>query len=760
MPEGAHRAAIEQLHYTWAPRGAEGINQFQIAAISAGLKQPPLVSLLPDLRRLCRYDHPPGGGDGPASFGWLDLHQHRVAFLRVAVPGVGERSGSFAAHLLVGDAASLPEAEIASSFGAGFWWTGLTDEELEGIADGKQDFELPPVDWSEALETRVEPAPDAVEPAGALARELLSLADGERLAVLDDGSWFGPALRVLGRRLPAALAGVSLSTYEGTPGFPFAVVGTPARPSGVRVCELPADSGLDADGGATARQLLDDRPESDLLRSAIGRPAGPGPGRSGGSRWDAARTLVALASGTAADPGPVAALADPIVIAYLAHSEAGRERLAEAATRGSPQPLAALARARERISPAHFDDLCLAIGRQFGASGDLRGCAGVLAALPPGSRERLEEELLRIALRPETGDTAIGSEDSVALVRIAAARGLETQRCRPLLRRAARYLGACAEDLTVPDSALVAMLPVALAEGGAEAELCRALRRRPRLLTVASPGIDEQERWLALARRLPSRQLGEALPALLAGLTQRQHRELSMLVERVPGNTGRQALIAAGDLFDRGSLPAVLAELCEGWAAVALADGEVEVGRRLLALGSSRDSQLAAGLLVGPRASTAARVRAAYRVGEIRDPTLRTKIFETAVDGALRELRHPDDAKLVWTLLVSSYPQEDDEALLARLLRHAMRTPPASGQATLLAWLGASLLPARPELRKRNGQPKNRTCAELTATLAQRMSQSEIDRMEPFLETGDHRTARWWKGLVADSRKALDRRGR
>ncbi|HXR61374.1 MAG TPA: hypothetical protein VN732_08615, partial [Solirubrobacterales bacterium] len=231
-------ARIEQLHYTWAPRGAEGINKFQIAAISAGLKRAPLFSLLPELRRLCRYDHPPGAEGGPASFGWLDLREHRVAFLRVSVPGVEGRSGSFAAHLLVGDPAALPEPELASSFGAGFWWTGLTEEELDEIAAGKQDFELPPIDWEEALGTRVAPGADAVEPAGALARDLLSTAGGERLAVLDDGSAFGPALQVIGRRFPEALAGVSLSTYEVSPMFPFTVVGTPERPSGIEICEL------------------------------------------------------------------------------------------------------------------------------------------------------------------------------------------------------------------------------------------------------------------------------------------------------------------------------------------------------------------------------------------------------------------------------------------------------------------------------------------------------------------------------------------
>jgi GTPase-associated protein 1, N-terminal domain type 2 len=757
MPEGLG-GGIEQLHYTWAPRGAEGINQFQIAAISAGLKRPPLVSLLPDLRRLCRYDRPPGAEDGPASFGWLDLREHRVAFLRVPVPGVGGRSGSFAAHLLVGNPASLPEAEIASSFGAGFWWTGLTDGELDEIAAGKQGFELPSVDWDEARQTRVAPGEEAVEAAGALARDLLSLDGDERLAVLDDGAALGPALRTLGRWFPQAFAGISLSTYEVAPAFPFTVVGTPERPSGMRVCEL--DGELDPACRATARQLLGDHPDAELLRAAVGGLAGPAPGRPGGSRWEAAETLVGLASGIVTDPGPLAALTSPAVAAYLVHTEPGRERFAEIATRGSPQPLAALVGARERIAPAHLDALCQAFGRRFAASGEPRGCAGVLAALPSGpARERLEEEVLRTALRPDSARAEVGAEDAVALLQIAAARGLGADRCQPLLRQAAPHLGACAEHRAIPKPLLVAMLPLALEQRGAEAELCRALRRRPRLLIAALLGPDEERRWLTLARRLRSRQLEEALPALLAGLARQPRQELSALVGRVPGSAGRQALLAAGPLFENGELPPVLAALCEEWGAIALENGELETARRLLANGDSRDSQLAAKLLVGGRASTSERVRAAYHVGEIRDPTLRTAVFEAAVNGALRELRHPDDAGLVWSLLVSSYPGEGDEAILERLLGRAMRVPPASGQAALLAWLGASFLPAHPDLRKRNGQPRISAGAALTAALAERMSEREIERMTPFAEAADRRAARWWKDLAADRHKALKRRG-
>jgi hypothetical protein len=755
MPKGLG-ARIEQLYYTWAPRGAEGINQFQIAAISAGLKKAPLFALLPDLRRLCRYDHPPGAVEGPASFGWLDLRDRRVAFLRVAVPGVEGRSGSFAAHLLVGSPASLPEAEVASSFGAGFWWTGLTEEELDEIAAGKQDFELPPIDWEQALETRVEPGADAVEPAGALARDLLSMAGEKRLAVLDDGTAFGPALRVLGRRFPEALADVSLSTYEVASMFPFTVIGMPQRPPGMEVCDLAGE--LDPASRATAQRLLGHHPEAELLQAAVGSLAGPHLDRLPGSRWEAAGALVGLATGAEADPRSIATMATPEVVVYLAHTEPGRERLAETAVRGSSSLLASLVQARLQIPPLHLDGLCAAIGRRFATSGEPRGCARVLAALPTGpARGKLEQELLEIALRPKPASTAIGADDAAALVGIAAARGLAAERCQPLLRQAARHLGACAEKPGIPDPLLIAMLPIALEEGGHETGICQALQQRPRLLLLGSLDFDQEVRWLALGRRLPSRQLEGALPALLAGLARQPQQELLALLQHVPRSAGRQALLTASQLFDREAIPPVLAELCEEAAIGALAKGELEVARRLLALGNSSDSRRAAGLLLGGRASTEERVRSAYSAGQIRDPTLRTSIFEATVDAALRALRHPDEPDHVWALLTSFYPRAEDEEVLERLLRHGMSAPPASGQAILLVWLGASFLPAHPELRKRNGQPRSATATELVATLADRMSELEIEGVTPYVESADRRTSRWWKNLVAKARRPNSR---
>jgi hypothetical protein len=758
MPKGRDGSGIEQLYYTWAPRGAEGINRFQIAAISAGLKRPPLVSLMPDLRRFCRYDRPAGASEGPASFGWLDLRQHRVAFLRVPVPGTGGRSGSFAAHLLVGPIAALPAGEIASSFGAGFWWTGLTPAEHEEIANGKRDFGLPQLDWEEALRTRVASDADGVDTSGILLTDLLSRLDNERLVVHDDGTQFGPALRTVGRRCPDLLAGISLSTFEAAAVFPFTVVGSVQRRAGARVCEL-AKGKLDPACGAVSRALLSEGSTADLLWAAIGLPGNPSGRPRTESRLDFAGTLVGLAEGSIEGSAPAAILASPAAVAYLAQSERGRRCLVTVEAGRLPQLLAALTQMRVRIPPAQLDELCRAFGRRIATSGELHACAAMLAAFPDGAaRVELEEEMLRRALRIDSKERKPEASDALALVQIAAARRLELDRCLPLLRAAAPHIGVCSEDRLVPKWMLAAMLSPDLADDGTGEELCRALRKYPSLLVESRPSAEEERLWLNLGLRLPSHRLEEALPALLAGLARQSPRDLSALLDRVPDITGRRALVAAGHLRDRGATPRSLGELCEQKAETALAKEDPESARRLLALADSNDAQIATELLAIPRRTTSDSIRVGGSVGSIESPGLRKAIFEAALAAAVRALRHPDDAGRAWKLLCSSYPKATTESNLEHLLRIAMRAPPASGQGMLLVWVCAGFLPAHDDLRQRNGEPKNNSISDLSSILAGRMSSLEVEFLQPLVDATDRPSRRWWKSLVSDYRKAYDSR--
>jgi hypothetical protein len=307
---------------------------------------------------------------------------------------------------------------------------------------------------------------------------------------------------------------------------------------------------------------------------------------------------------------------------------------------------------------------------------------------------------------------------------------------------------------------LAAMLPLALDQRGAEGELCRALLRHPSLLIESQRDSDQEERWSTLGLRLSSHRLEQALPALLAGLAWRPQRELSALLGRVSEGAGGRALASAAALFGRDAIPQSLADLCEQWAVATLRSGDLELARYLLAYAKSRDAWIAAELLASSRATTADSVHIGRRVGEIEGPALRGAVFETALDAAVRALRHPEDAGLTWTLLVSSYPEATPETTLERLLESAMRSPTASGQAVLLVWICSSLFPAFDDLRQRNGQPKSRSAAELTSTLARRMSGLEIERLEPFADAGDRRSRRWWSNLVSEHRKADELHGR
>src|SRR4051794_23536780 len=93
---------VEQLRYTWTPRGVEGINRFQIAGMSEGFKTS-LRAVLPVVRKICRYDRPKRDRTAnPTSFGWFDYREYRIAFCRVGLAPVRGKVANFSAHVLVG----------------------------------------------------------------------------------------------------------------------------------------------------------------------------------------------------------------------------------------------------------------------------------------------------------------------------------------------------------------------------------------------------------------------------------------------------------------------------------------------------------------------------------------------------------------------------------------------------------------------------------------------------------------------------------
>lgn len=197
--------ALEQLYYTWSRRGLSGANRFQVVAASPRLVQ---VSKLRDfLLQFCSYTLPPvsPGQQPPASFGWVNYDSRlRVAFSRRrgALDGAG-RAGNVAAHIVVGTPSELDVRTIAASFGGRSWWTG-EPERVPG--DGR----LEPLDRLEV------PASDAADPpsrVGPMAEALLG-REGQRLWFPMEPAEMMGSIAHLADLLPGLLDDLSVSTYE------------------------------------------------------------------------------------------------------------------------------------------------------------------------------------------------------------------------------------------------------------------------------------------------------------------------------------------------------------------------------------------------------------------------------------------------------------------------------------------------------------------------------------------------------------------
>lgn len=124
--------AIEQLRYTWAPRGLSGVSQFQVVGTSAGFSDQASREWAWAIE-LCTF---PGLARGEAavhwpSVGWVTLRDgRRIVFHRVdaGVDGAGRR-GNFAAHILIGSREELPIALGALLLQGAFWWKGVPHDE-------------------------------------------------------------------------------------------------------------------------------------------------------------------------------------------------------------------------------------------------------------------------------------------------------------------------------------------------------------------------------------------------------------------------------------------------------------------------------------------------------------------------------------------------------------------------------------------------------------------------------------------------------
>lgn len=211
---------LEQLRYTWAPQGLEGLARFQVVGTSAGLQdlRTPRARLALEL---CAYSPPSSPTTAEwVSFGWVDNKGDRYVFRRTPI-GLDEigRPGNFAAHVLVGPTADISAGVILRAFWSSQWWTG-------DLSDANQDWaRLPEVDldvWGAAV---VSPAKDPASVS--LAVTTMLRERGARVVLgVDPDTAVRAALR-LADGAPGLLGNGAFSTFERGKREPwFAVLGS------------------------------------------------------------------------------------------------------------------------------------------------------------------------------------------------------------------------------------------------------------------------------------------------------------------------------------------------------------------------------------------------------------------------------------------------------------------------------------------------------------------------------------------------------
>ena len=223
---------VEQLRYTWAKKGIEGLGRLQPVAASDGL----YAGNHPERRlalRLCRYDLPSQMRDvqtAPVSYGWIDSGLQRFAFRRTYMGDDSfGRPGVFAAHILVGPIQALPSAQLLALFDSPSWWTG--EECPVGLASRVRlsDMELGPGMPAEAETSRRFLA--------------LLLARRGHLSVAVDAEELASAAYLISLRVPDLFEQLSFSTHEsGQSATWFDVVGEGGsdRPSSMRLSDVDA----------------------------------------------------------------------------------------------------------------------------------------------------------------------------------------------------------------------------------------------------------------------------------------------------------------------------------------------------------------------------------------------------------------------------------------------------------------------------------------------------------------------------------------
>lgn len=763
-------AVIEQLHYTWSPRGMEGINRFQICAMSAGLRSGSVRSVLPAVRKICRYDRPRRDRDAnPVSFGWFDHRDHRIAFCRVRLPPARGKVGNFAAHVLVGPPAALRECDVASTFGASFWWRGDHAEDGDGPTYGPRDFELPMIDFDEALRTRLAIEDVESTPALALSHALLQLPADGRLAVTGDNDAFGRALRVIGHQLPEAFDGLSLSTYEGAPTFPFRVIGTKTPKPRQLDCSLAMPADLGDPSRATLDALIMPGLRNSRFRAAARTVDTKGAGERREAVWSRARTIVGLATGENPSTALSAALlSEPEVVTFLAGEEGGRACLAAAAQVRPRAITTAMRAATGLIGETNQTALYATIVDHYTTTRQLRGCGVVVTAMAnSAARGALLDMALGIAVADEHAAAALETDDATALTVHAVRQNKAAESILPLLHGAATHLVRCATERSIPDEYLAIMFRHLLSGTGDPDTLVEALRVRPALLEGIELNETEKDNCLEMLAKLP-RQESQAtvLRVLLPLLSDAQRApRIAAAVRSLPPTVVAPYIVTT--FGSRPEPPEALSALCDDLAAAVLSSAlgndsmavrdAQALALKVLACSRSRDSTLGSQLVRGLLAASGEPpVTIARQAADLRHRGLREAVTAMALDLAVGELRRVEDVAIIWRQLRQSHVGEGEQTLLRELLHHGRRQRPGRTSGMVIVWIVRELLPTQSShsLTSIAGRLRDPQAERLARDIVTQLPEWCLEGLDSSMESADRRAQAVWRGLIGARRKA------
>jgi hypothetical protein len=563
----------------------------------------------------------------------------------------------------------------------------------------------------------------------------------------------------LARLVPELFEGLSLSTYEGYPTFPFQVVGTLAPEPGMLGCSLEPNGELDDVARETLERLLSRDVDVNGVRlcNLAHRVAVRLPGEPRGEMWNLAQRIVELRrEGEVSDSSVRDLFGNPDVLLYLAGAEPGLRAIAGAALEGTPPVLRAIQAVVPQVDVVAQETLCAAIADRYASTAQLAGCAAVAAALPEGAaRERMLDAILSTALRDELAAKRLQGEDAPLVVAQAARRQLDLGAVETLLRATARHVSRCAAVQSIPDSYLSFMFKAALDDDRSPPGLFAVFLARPTLLRGAELDDATKGRCMDLLERVDQANGAAALTALLPHLvaspTEQRLRAVLSVLGPIAAGRSVAAVPAAADR--PGTSPA-LNRIRDEIAALLLAQSEAKLALVLLGRSASKDAKLASGLVRRlDDCSSESATDVAWRAGKIERIELREGVTDVALAAAVEEATRIADVGRVWFALGDVQQTTNKSMLLRQLLHYAVDCPRDPSGAIVLAWIAQ----ARPPLLSRGGHLKDDEAEELALALSALVPEWRLSSMEPSTEDAGRRGRRWWRRLEAHRKKQIRR---